>query len=162
MHVYYSGTWGAHRGRYVARHGKGAVVSRRRVFQSLAISDSTSTKHATRVSVPRITYFERVLEREAGEEDFGMETITVEEEKEVEVDVVDLLSECPPKEDWMMANLSSERYRFVPRRMARHNEDLSGIFIPTSRLVGLMQVIQAVHTGPTTHCKMGCDDREAR
>lgn len=46
-------------------------------------------------------YYERVLERIVHDDDVGMETIVVEEEKEVEVDIADVLSECPPEEDWL-------------------------------------------------------------
>lgn len=149
-HGYYSGTWGPHRGRYVARRGRDAGDFRRRVFRSIAIPDGTSTEHATVVSVPRFVYYEPVPEGKVDEDDVGTETVVVEEEREVEVDVVDVLSECPPEEDRLTANPFRESYRVVLPSLPRHKEDLMRLFVPTARLVGLMEVVQEVQAGTTT------------
>lgn len=58
------------------------------MFRSIAIPGGTSTEYVIMVSVPRYVYYEIVPEREADEDDVGIETIVVEEEREVEVDVV--------------------------------------------------------------------------
>lgn len=102
------------------------------------------------VSVPRFVYYEPVPEGEVDEDDVGTETVVVEEEREVEVGVVDVLSECPPEEDRLTANPFRESYRVALPSLPRYKEDLIRLFVPTARLVELMELVQKVQAGATT------------
>lgn len=146
-HGYYSGTWGPHRGGYVARRGKDANDFRRRIFRSIAIPSGTRSEHTTTVTIPRFEYYQPIPG--GGEDDLGIETIVIEEEKEVEVDIVDVISECPPEEDRLTANSFRESYRVALPSLPQHTEDLVNLCVPTARLVGLIGVVRGLQDGST-------------
>ncbi|KAF3031775.1 hypothetical protein E8E12_002439 [Didymella heteroderae] len=160
-HSYYSGTWGPYHGRYIARRGRDASDFLRRVFRSLTLSSSTSRRseqytkqpgHMTMLQVPRFSYYEPTVtgeDHEGSEDEASKEIVVVEDERETDVDIIDVLSECPPEEDRRTANPFRESYRIVLPSLPRHEEDLMDLFVPTSRLVGLMQLLSGAQTSRT-------------
>jgi hypothetical protein len=152
-HRHSSGTWGPHRGRYITSRGKSAPDFLRRVFRSLALPYTCTTPRTslTTIPVPRFEYHvplapvEGSGERSDGYDDeLGTEMVVVEHEREMHVDVVDVLSECPPEEDRLTVSPFRESYQIVLPSLRGHKEDLAELFVPTARLVGLMQVVLAV------------------
>lgn len=145
-HGRYSGIWGPHRGWYIALRGRGAGDFRRRMFRCLANpplipakSRSVDGATCTTVEVPRFAYNES-LQRDENEEEEGPEIVVVEDEQETEVDVVDVLSECPPEVDTLTANPFRESYRLVLPNLPRHNGDLMELCVKTESLIKLVQI----------------------
>lgn len=144
-HGRYSGTWGPHRGWYIALRGRGASDFRRRMFRCLATpllmpgeSRPVDRARCKTIEVPRFTYYETVPQDEEGEEEVP-EIIVVEGEKETEVDIVDVLSECPPEVDRLTANPFRESYRLVLPTLPSHSDDLTELGVKTETLVALVQ-----------------------
>ena len=145
-HGRYSGTWGPHRGWYIALRGRDAGDFRRRMFRCLANPLLTPVEsrpvdgaRCTMIELPRFAYYKSV-QRDEGEEEEGPEIIVVEEEQETEVDIVDVLSECPPEMDTLTANPFRESYRLVLPNLPRHSNDLMELCVKTESLVKLMQI----------------------
>jgi hypothetical protein len=145
-HRVYSGSWGPHRGSYVAVRGKDASDFRRRLFRSLAVPDSTRTNRDTTMSVPRFVWYESEKEGsdsdDEGESDQQM--IVAEDENELSIDIVDVLSECPPETDSLTANPFRESYCVVLSSLPKRTDDLSVLSIPTDKLVALLSLVQHV------------------
>ena len=144
MHACYSGIWGAHRGSYIALRGKDASDFRRRLFRSLAVRDNdsvnTSFNTRTMISVPRFVWYEPI-EEESDAVDELKQIIVAEDESETSIDVVDVLSECPPETDSLTMNPFRESYRVVLPSLPQHTDDLSVLFIPTTRFVELVKLV---------------------
>ncbi|KAK7935920.1 hypothetical protein PG985_001415 [Apiospora marii] len=117
----YSGNWGPHWGSYVSTRGKGASDFMRRIFRSLASPDydDTASPHAaagtekTETSIPVLRFMYRLRlpegeketkDREGDEEPERPELAIMENEREVSIDIQDVLSECPPEEDRLTMN----------------------------------------------------------
>lgn len=149
-HGRYSGTWGQHRGWYIALRGRDASDFRRRMFRCLATpvliaveSRPVDGAMCTMIEVPRFTYYEPVPQDE-GEEEEVHEIIVVEGEQETEVDVVDVLSECPPEVDALTANPFRESYRLVLPTLPRYGDDLTELCVKRESLVALVQLYEEV------------------
>ncbi|KAJ4331258.1 hypothetical protein N0V95_009913 [Ascochyta clinopodiicola] len=149
-HGRYSGTWGPYCGWYIALRGRDASDFRRRIFRCLATplltpgeSRPVGGARCTMIEVPRFAYYEEVPQDE-GEEEEVPEIIVVEGEKETEVDVVDVLSECPPEVDRLTANPFRESYRLVLPSLPRSSEDLTELGVTTEKLVALVQLHEKV------------------
>ncbi|KAF3053797.1 hypothetical protein E8E11_008043 [Didymella keratinophila] len=128
----YSGTWGPYRGWYIVLRGRDAGDFRRRMFRCLATPLLTPVES-------RPVDGARFSQDEAEEEE-GPEIIVVEDEEEMEVDVVDVLSECPPEVDTLTANPFRESYRLVLSRLPRHSGDLMELCVKIESLVKLVQL----------------------
>ncbi|KAK8003340.1 hypothetical protein PG989_003059 [Apiospora arundinis] len=120
-HRIYSGELGPHDGFLVANRGKGANDFMRRIFRSLAvvIDETTAAASATaepaakakrektKISVPRFFMFRPLSPEEMQDEEMfpdGRHVVIVENEREITVDVQDVVSDCPPGEDRKTAN----------------------------------------------------------
>ncbi|KAI0404658.1 hypothetical protein F4802DRAFT_565865 [Xylaria palmicola] len=144
IHRKYGGTWGPYDGWYVALRGKDASDFRRWLFRSLATPDSSSikTENVTTISVPR---FEWSGYREDGsdpEDDPSQQFVVMDDETEASIDIVDVVSECPPEEDRLTMNPFRESYRLVLPSLPKTTDDLSSLYIPKSRLVGFLKLCQ--------------------
>ncbi|KAF1849699.1 uncharacterized protein K460DRAFT_360546 [Cucurbitaria berberidis CBS 394.84] len=142
-HRYYSGNWGPHSGSYIALRGKDAGDFRRRLFRSLAVPDSTSTGHDTTIPVPRFMWYESNEGRDS-EDETGQQVVVAEDESELSIDIVDVLSECPIEADRLTANPFRESYRIALPSLPKHTDDISVLFIPTVKLVALVKLAQQV------------------
>lgn len=150
-HRCYSGNWGPHRGSYIALRGSDAGDFRRRLFRSLAIPDSDSTNHGTNIPVPRFMWYETVEEGSGAEEELSKQVVVTEDESELSIDIVDVLSECPPDSDTDIrtANPFRESYRILLPSLPQHTGDLSVLYIPTTRLVELVKLAQDIQQEST-------------
>ncbi|GAB1201077.1 hypothetical protein APSETT444_010464 [Aspergillus pseudonomiae] len=146
VHRYYSGNWGPHGGWYIAIRGKGASDFRRRLFRSLALpaSSGSSTGYDTKITVPRFIWFEsRKEETDSGPEP-DQQVVVAEDESELSIDIVDVLSECPPEADTLTANPFRESYRIILPSLPKLTGDLSMLFIPRIELVALLKLVHQV------------------
>ncbi|OTB04208.1 hypothetical protein M426DRAFT_262427 [Hypoxylon sp. CI-4A] len=146
VHRMYGGTWGPHRGWYVSVRGKDASDFRRRLFRSIATPDSsnTNTSSITTIPVPR---FEWLGLREDGsdpEDDPTQQFVVVEDEAEASIDILDVLSETPPEADTLTMNPFRESYRMVLPSLPQRTDDLSSLYISTTKLVALLKLIQQI------------------
>lgn len=143
-HRMYGGTWGPHRGWYVAVRGKDASDFRRRLFRSLATPDSSSinTKTVTKISVPRFEWLGFRKDGSDPEDDPTQQFVVVEDETEASIDILDVLSESPPEDDTLTMNPFRESYRLVLPSLPKRTDDLSSLCIPMTRLVALLKLIQ--------------------
>jgi hypothetical protein len=170
-HGRYSGTWGPHRGWYIALRGRDASDFRRRMFRCLTASYLTAVESrpvdgaiCTMIEVPRFAYYKPVPQDEDEEEEV-QEIIVVEGEKETEVDVVDVLSECPPEVDTLTANPFRESYRLVLQTLPRYSDDLTELCVKPESLVALVQLCEEVQkekegTGDLV-CQIGSVGRDS-
>ncbi|KAI1774257.1 hypothetical protein F4818DRAFT_442415 [Hypoxylon cercidicola] len=144
IHSMYGGTWGPHRGWYVAVRGKDARDFRRRVFRSLATPDSShiNTGTVTTISVPRFEWLGFRKDGSDPEDDPTQQFVVVEDETEASIDILDVLSESPPEEDTLTMNPFRESYRLVLPSLPKRTDDLSSLCIPTTKLVALLKLIQ--------------------
>jgi hypothetical protein len=67
-----------------------------------------------------------------------------EDESESSIDIVDVLSECPPEADRLTANPFRASYRIVLPSLPKQIEDISALSIPTTKLVALVKLAQEV------------------
>ncbi|KAH8702956.1 hypothetical protein GQ44DRAFT_732564 [Phaeosphaeriaceae sp. PMI808] len=144
MHRFYSGNWGPHEGWYVALRGKDASDFRRRVFRSLAAPSGDGISLSTTISTPRFMWYEPKEEGIENDNEFGQQFVVAEDESELSIDIVDVLSECPPEADRRTANPFRESYRIALPSLPKHSDDLSVLYIPTKKLVVLLKLIQGV------------------
>ncbi|KAJ5185414.1 hypothetical protein N7491_006719 [Penicillium cf. griseofulvum] len=146
VHRYSSGNWGPHGGWYIAIRGKDASDFRRRLFRSLALpaSSGTSTSYDTKITVPRFIWFESKKEEVDSEPEPDQQVVVTEDESELSIDIVDVLSECPPKADTLTANPFRESYRIVLPSLPKQTGDLSMLFIPRIELVALLKLVHQV------------------
>ncbi|KAI5455591.1 hypothetical protein BGZ63DRAFT_429686 [Mariannaea sp. PMI_226] len=146
VHRCFSGNWGPHGGWYIAIHGKDASDFRRWLFRSLALpaSSGTSTSYDTQITVPRFIWFE--FEKEETDSGPGpdYQVVVTEDESEISVDIVDVLSECPPESDTLTANPFCESYRIVLPSLPTRTGDLSMLFISRIELVALLKLVHQV------------------
>ncbi|KAI1401090.1 hypothetical protein F4819DRAFT_343182 [Hypoxylon fuscum] len=144
IHRMYGGTWGPHRGWYVAVRGKDASDFRRRLFRSLATPDSSSinTGTVTTISVPRFEWLGFRKDGSDPEDDPTQQFVVVEDETEASIDILDVLSESPPEVDTLTMNPFRESYRLVLPSLPKRTDDLSSLCIPTAKLVALLKLIQ--------------------
>ncbi|QLI70423.1 uncharacterized protein G6M90_00g066760 [Metarhizium brunneum] len=146
VHRCSSGIWGPHDGWYIAIRGKDASDFRRRLFRSIALpaSSGTSTSYDTKITVPRFIWFKSENE----ETDFGPEpdqqVVVTEDESELLIDIIDVLSECPPEADRLTANPFRESYCIVLPSLPKRIGDLSMLFIPRMELVALLELVHQV------------------
>lgn len=144
IHRVYGGTWGPHRGWYVAVRGKDASDFRRRLFRSLATPDSSSinTETVTTVSVPRFEWFGFREDGSDPKDDPTQQFVVMEDETEASIDILDVLSESPPEVDSLTMNPFRESYRLVLPSLPKRTDDLYSLCIPTIKLVALLKLIQ--------------------
>jgi hypothetical protein len=156
----YSGEWGPHNGWYIAIRGKDASDVRRRLFRSIATPDSTRVSRGTTISVPRFMWYEgEVYTEDSKREDWdGQQTIVAENESEVSMDIVDVLSECPVDHDKMIGNPYRESYRMVLPSLPERPDDLSMLSVPTAKVVALVQLAQSVLPGTTENLVATIED----
>ncbi|KAE8371638.1 hypothetical protein BDV26DRAFT_302581 [Aspergillus bertholletiae] len=140
------GNWGPHGGWYIAIRGKDASDFRRRLFRSLALpaSSGTSTSYDTKITVPRFIWFESKKEETDSGSELDQQVVVTEDESELSIDIVDVLSECPPEADTLTANLFRESYRIVLPSLPKRTGDLSMLFIPRIELVALLKLVHQV------------------
>ncbi|KID94128.1 hypothetical protein MAJ_09909, partial [Metarhizium majus ARSEF 297] len=149
VHRCSSGNWGPHGGWHIAIRGKDAIDFRRRLFRSLALpaSSGTSTSYNTKITVPRFIWFEsKKKETDSGPEP-DQQVVVTEDESELSIDIVDVLSECPPEADTLTANPFRESYRIVLPSLPKRTSDLSMIFVPRIELVALLKLVHQVQGG---------------
>jgi hypothetical protein len=89
-------------------------------------------------------WYEFNKEGSDSENELGQQVMITEEESELSIDIVDVLSECPPEVDTLTANPFRESYRTVLPLLPRSTEDLSVLFIPTTKFVALVKLAQEV------------------
>jgi hypothetical protein len=75
--------------------------------------------------------------------------VVAENESELSIDIVDVLSECPPESDTLTMEPFRESYRTVLPSLPQQTDDLSVLFIPTARLVTLIRLVQGVQLETT-------------
>jgi hypothetical protein len=155
-----SGEWGPHDGWYVAVRGKDASDIRRRLFRSIATPDRTCVSNCTTIPVPRFMWYEGEVytEDSKGEDWDGQQTIVAEDESEVSMDIVDVLSECPIDHDKMIGNPFRESYRMVLPSLPERTDDLSVLSVPTAKVVALVQLAQRVQPGSTENLVATIED----
>ncbi|KAE8336066.1 hypothetical protein BDV24DRAFT_168626 [Aspergillus arachidicola] len=146
VHRCSSGNWGPHGGWYIAIRGKDASDFRRRLFRSLAhpASSGTSTGYDTKITVPRFIWFEPKKEETDSGSEPDQQVVVTEDESELSIDIVDVLSECPPEADTRTANPFRESYRIVLPSLPKRTGDLSMLFIPRIELVTLLKLVHQV------------------
>ncbi|KAE8138895.1 hypothetical protein BDV38DRAFT_281457 [Aspergillus pseudotamarii] len=146
VHRYSSANWGPHGGWYIAIRGKDASDFRRRLFRSLALpaSSGTSTSYDTKITVPRFIWFESKKEETDSGPEPDQQVVVTEDESELSIDIVDVLSECPPESDTLTTNPLRESYRIVLPSLPKQTGDLSMLFIPRIDLVALLKLVHQI------------------
>ncbi|KAI1370100.1 hypothetical protein F4677DRAFT_439289 [Hypoxylon crocopeplum] len=144
IHSMYGGTWGPHRGWYIAVRGKDASDFRRRLFRSLATPDDSNinTRTVTTIPVPRFEWLGFRKDGSDPEDDPTQQFVVVEDETEASIDILDVLSESPPEKDTLTMNPFRESYRLVLPSLPKRTDDLSSLCIRTTKLVALLKLIQ--------------------
>lgn len=159
IHSSCSGSWGPHRGIYVSKRGKGASDFMRRIFRSLASSDydDAASHHAaagtakTETSIPVLRFMYRLRlpkgqeEAKSGEEDEEPERpefAIIENEREVSIDIQNVLSECPPEGDHVAANPFRESYSLTLPGLPHPAHDLSELRVRVSKVSALLTLSQ--------------------
>jgi hypothetical protein len=89
-------------------------------------------------------WYETDKEGNDSEDDSGQQFIVAEDESESSIDIVDVLSECPPEADRLTANPYRESYRIALPPLPKQIEDISALSIPTTKLVALVKLAQEV------------------
>ena len=146
VHRCYSGNWGPYGGWYIAIRGKDASDFHRRLFRSLALpaSSGASTSYDTKLTVPRFIWFESEKEETDSGPESDQQVVITEDESELSIDIVDVLSECPPEADTLTANPFRESYRIVLPSLPKRTGDLSMLFISRIELVALLKLVHQV------------------
>lgn len=144
-----SGYWGPHHGQFVSNRGKDAVDYSRWIFRSIAIPNDEHTDHDTIIQVPRFIDYQPRLEGESrdsdSEEDLGQQFVVVENEKEREVDVHDIVSESAPGwDERMVANPLREAYAPVLSWLPAQRYDLVNLHVPVVKLLNLLKALQMI------------------
>ncbi|KAK8031362.1 hypothetical protein PG990_001096 [Apiospora arundinis] len=146
-HRIYSGELGPHDGFLVANRGKGANDFMRRIFRSLAVViDETAAaakamREETTISVPRFSMFRPLSPEEMEDEERfpdGRHVVIVENEREITVDVQDVVSDCPPGEDRKTANPLRESYSLALPALPHAEHDLSELWVPSLKVAALL------------------------
>ncbi|EAW09981.1 uncharacterized protein ACLA_042030 [Aspergillus clavatus NRRL 1] len=137
---------GPHGGWYIDIRGKDASDFRRRLFRSLALpaSSGTSTSYDTKIMVPRFIWLESKKEETDSGPKPDQQVVITEDESELSIDIIDVLSECPPEADTLSANPFRESYRIVLPSLPKWTGDLSMLFIPRIELVALLKLVHQV------------------
>jgi len=139
-HNVISGAWGPHAGFFITIRGKDTSDFLRRLFRSLAAEDVTNTSHVTTIPVPRFIMYEEHVENGSDQQ-----IVVMEKEREVTVDVQDVLSECPPeKHSRSVARPFRESYEPVLATLPHHLYDLSQLCVPTRRILVLVRYFETL------------------
>lgn len=173
-----SGRWAAHDGWLVTKRGRGAEDALRRVFRSLAAEEAPTSPPAAGagagddeatavVRVPRFVMYVPRGTNDGGRvggvtaaaladddnDDLGQQVVVVQDEDERTVDLLDVLSECPPDEDRKTANPLRENWVGVLAALPRHDRHLGQLGVPRARLAGLLGLL--ADADPDMHRLLG-------